>query len=489
MHPTKNHLYVTSSSLNSVAIIDTTTLAMVDTVLVGSNPTGLAFSESGDKLYIATSGASFIDVLDTSSLEIVESLSIPQKPFDLEMGCNGILYATSTSQSVDIMRIDTNTGDYLGDFSNGVSIYRYGLLKVSPDKQYLYFGNRGLSPGTLARYDISGSSPILEKRNGHGDLGSNGQDIAVSNSGDWVTYAVGGGNSGYNIALIQSTNFQILGSFDLGPYPREAEFSPDDKIFYAVHSSGHIDVWDTESFLKQPSISTSGEAFELFVEPRGQYLFAAFSTELRAYDTGRLIYLPEPNSIEIFGSNEIADNSSGNYTAIASYVDGSTKDITDLAKWSVEPNEIATVVNGLLTTNKLYTPEDIIVVGVEHSEEDVTVYDEVEIVVFADCSIGELIKRNILLAAEIKNHILQDINKALSSELTAMDLLDDLLNSNNFVEMSNSNARRARQSISSAIHQQQLSKKCIEKSLVNIYETTHLLSDEKKPEKSEKAIH
>ncbi len=478
MHPVKNHLYVTSSSLNSVMIINTSTLTLIDTIPVGSIPQGLAFSELGDKLYVATSGASYIEVIDTNSLEIVDNLSVPQSPYDLEMGCNGILYATPAPQSIGIMRIDSNSGDYLGDFSGGVFIYSAGLLQVSADKQYLYFCNRGLSPGTLARFNILGSTPVLEKKNGHGDLGSNGQDIALSYSGDWVTYAVGGGNFGYDIALIQSADFQILGTFDVGPYPREAQFSPDDKIFYAVHTSGHIDVWDTESFLQQPSISTSGEAYELFVEPRGRYLFAAIGSELRVYDTGRSVYVPEPESIEITGPNEVAEKSSTNYGAVAYYNDGSTKDVTVSANWSVEPNGIATANAGLLTTNELYTFEELIVIAVEYTEDDITICTEKEVVVLADCTIGELAKRNLLLAAEIKHRILTDLAKALSSELTATALLDELLSSNDFEDTSKGDVITAKQKIHSSIKHQQQAEKFIEKSLGNIDESIGILGDE-----------
>ncbi len=302
MHPTRSHLYVTSSARNSVMIIDTSTLSLLDTIFIGSNPQGLAFSESGDRLFVANSGSSFIGVLDTNTYERLDSIQVRRNPYDLEMGRNGILYATPASGPyAGIMRIDTNTGKSLGEFSGGVFIYYGGLLQISPDRQKLYFGNRGLSPGTLAKYDVSTTSPTLEIRNPHGALGSNGQDVALSCSGDWITYAVGSGNRGYDIALIRTSDFAILGSFNTGPYPREVQFSPDDEILYAVHTAGHIDVWDTGTFLPLPSINTGyrNEANELFVNPSWNYLFAAVGNELRVYDTGR--FIPEPGTVLLLG--------------------------------------------------------------------------------------------------------------------------------------------------------------------------------------------
>jgi YVTN family beta-propeller protein len=433
MHPAKNQLYVTSSALNSIMIINTSTLTLINTIPVGSSPQGLAFSESGDKLYVAASGASYIKVIDTTTLEVTGSLTVPQNPYDLEMGCNGILYATPASQSTGIMRIDSNNGDYLGDFSGGVLIYSGGLLQVSPDKQHLYFCNRGISPGTLAKFNISGSSPVLEQKNGHGELGSNGQDIALSYSGDWVTYAVGGGNFNYDIALIRSADFAILGRFNLGAYPREAQFSPDDKIFYAVHTAGHIDVWDTSTFLQLPSMPVSGEAYELFVEPRGRYLFAAIGSELRVYDTGRSVYTPKLESIEITGPSEVNENASANYEAVAYYDDNSTKDVTALAQWSVDNNGIAQIdTNGIMTTSELLTVKEKIVVSAVCSEDDVNVSAQKPVVVYADCNIAELVGRNIKSAVAIKKEIINNLNVALKRERRANELLSKFKNDPSF---------------------------------------------------------
>ena len=458
MHPTKNHLYVTSSSLNSIMIINTSTLTLIDTVLVGSLPQGLAFSESGDKLYVATSGATYIEVIDTNTLEIVESLSVPQSPYDLEMGSNGILYATPALQSIDIMRVDSNSGNYLGNFSGGVFIYSDGLLQVSADKQYLYFCNRGLSPGTLAKFNISGSSPIFEWKNGHGALGSNGQDIALSYSGDWVTYAVGGGNIGYDIALIHSTNFSILGTFNLGAYPREAQFSPDDKIFYAVHTAGHIDIWDTETFLQLPSIPISGEATELFVEPRGRYLFAAVGSELRVYDTGRSVYISKLESIEINGPNKVDENTSTNYEAVAYYDDGSTKDVTALAQWSVvDNNGIAQInTNGIMTTGKLLTLEEEIAVSASYSEEGVDVSAQKPVIVYANCTIAELVGRNIDSAVAIKEEVINNLNEAMKRERRAKELLSEFENDPSFENWKFPDFIKARNNLNWAILKENL---------------------------------
>src|SRR5437588_557393 len=55
MHPTQPYMYATIPSQNAVAIINTNTLVVENTVFVGSGPVNLAFSSDGLKAYIANS--------------------------------------------------------------------------------------------------------------------------------------------------------------------------------------------------------------------------------------------------------------------------------------------------------------------------------------------------------------------------------------------------------------------------------------------------
>lgn len=65
MSPTQALMYATIPSQNSVAIINTNTLIVEDTVFVGSGPVNLAFSPDGSKAYIANSTSNFVAVFDS----------------------------------------------------------------------------------------------------------------------------------------------------------------------------------------------------------------------------------------------------------------------------------------------------------------------------------------------------------------------------------------------------------------------------------------
>jgi DNA-binding beta-propeller fold protein YncE len=285
MHPTQPRLFVSLGSSNAVAIIDTNTLAMVGSALVGSAPRGMAFSQDGSKLFVATSGATSIAVLDTTTLQLLTPLSLPTQPFDVEVGLNGRVFATPVSQSTGIMQVDSNTGTYLGQFDFGVFIYGSGLLEISPDRRTLYFANRGLSPGTLAAYDVSTPTPVLLYQNPFGTLGSNGEDPTLSHNGRFISYACGSGNQNYDIFKISTFGWGVFGSWQCGAYPQVIAFSPNDRTAYIIHTA-QIDRFDALTFLPLSPIPTVGQAHELIVEPTGRYIFAAFDTQMRAYKTG-----------------------------------------------------------------------------------------------------------------------------------------------------------------------------------------------------------
>ena len=288
LDPTRSRVYVTLTDSNSLAIIDTNTLQLIDTVFVGSAPHGVVVSPDGNRVFVATSGASFVAVLDANTLQLLPSLPVLTNPSDVEIGANNRLYVTPANQNVNgIMIVDASTGSDLGTFSGSVSIYSGGMLEVSPDGNTLYFGNRGISPGTAAKFDISVYPPTLIYRNPHGDLGSNGQDLALSPDGRYLSYAVGGGNNGYVIYMMDATDdFSVLGSFVTGAYPRVITYSPDSSTAFAVHTSGQIDVFSTSTFLNIDTYPTVGEARDLAVNQTGAYLFAAFDDEIRVYETG-----------------------------------------------------------------------------------------------------------------------------------------------------------------------------------------------------------
>jgi YVTN family beta-propeller protein len=295
MSPTRPLMYATIPSRNSVAIINTNTLAIEDTVFVGSHPVNLAFSPNGLKAYIANSTSNFVVVLDTQTRMVVNSFLLPEHPQDVVFGSQNRLWVLGQNQ---IFQIDATTGASTGPsisgFSGGVFIYS-GSLEISPDRNTLYYGDYGLSPSTMYKINVSGSTPVLVRQTLFGTAGSNGEDLTLSHNGSFICYTTGAGQNNYDIAKFRTSDFAALGSFVTGPYPQALAFSPNDLLVYAsVHTAAGIQVFNANTFLSLGTISGPEVAIKLAVESTGRYLFAGYTETFgdfrgtRVYDVSPL---------------------------------------------------------------------------------------------------------------------------------------------------------------------------------------------------------
>jgi YVTN family beta-propeller protein len=279
-------MYATIPSQNSIAIINTNTLA-ASTVFVGSGASNLALSPDGSKAYIANSNSNFVVVFNTQTQTIANSFLLPEHPQDVVFGSQNRLWVLGQNQ---IFQINATTGASTGPSITGF-IYS-GSLEISPDRTKLYYGQYGLSPTTMYKYDVSGVTPMLRLQT---ETGFNGEDLTLSHNGNFICHTNGAGLNGYDITKFRTSDFASLGSYVTGPYPQALAFSPDDSVAYAsVHTGSGIQVFDANRFGSLGTISGPEVATKLAVDSAGRYLFAGYTayfgdfTGTRVYDVSPL---------------------------------------------------------------------------------------------------------------------------------------------------------------------------------------------------------
>jgi YVTN family beta-propeller protein len=289
MSPAESLMYATIPSQNSVAIINTNTLAVEATVFVGSGPVNLAFSPDGSKAYIANSTSNFVVVFDTQTRMVVNSFLLSEHPQDVVFGSLNRLWVLGQTQ---IFQIDATTGASTGPSITSV-IYS-GSLEISPDRNTLYYADYELSPGTMYKYDVSGTTPVLLLQTPFGTVGSNGEDLTLSHSGSFICYTTGSGQNSYDIAKFRTSDFASLGSFVTGPYPRALAFSPDDSVVYAsVNTASGIKAFNANTFLLLGTMTGPDVATKLAVDSTGRYLFAGYATNFGF--TGTIVFDTQPH--------------------------------------------------------------------------------------------------------------------------------------------------------------------------------------------------
>ncbi len=293
-------IYIPDQKNNSLIIVDSSTLLVEDTISLPGAPQDIALDESAGKVYVTVAGFFEVLAFDISSYAPEMSLALPQAGFEIVVGHNDI-YVTTRESGSGIMRIDKTTGTYVDSFSLGVFTYQQGAIELTPDKSKLIFANRGISPGTTAVFDITGSDPILLIKNQHGSLGSNGQALSVDPiNGSFFSYAVGGGNgTGYSIAKLAIADLSWIGELATGPYPRAIHYSTNGLTAYTNNAVNQVKVWDHTLIQLTGNITVAGNPQD-FVDAQGSALLAVISDqEFAIYQVGE--FTPEPPAPSLEG--------------------------------------------------------------------------------------------------------------------------------------------------------------------------------------------
>ncbi len=299
-------IYIPDQKNNSLIIVDSATLQVDNTISLPGVPQDIALDESAGKIYVTVQGLNDVLAFDIASHAPATALSLPQVGYEITVGHNDI-YVTTRESGSGIMRVDRTTGNYVDSFALGVFTYQRGAIELTPDKGKLIFANRGLSPGTAAVYDITGSTPVLLIKNAHGALGSNGQALSVDPiNGEFFSYAVGGGNgTGYGIAKLAMADLSWIGELVTGPYPRAIHYSGNGITAYTNNAVNEVKVWDHTLIQQTGTIAVSGNPKD-FADAQDNALLAVISDqEFAIYQVGD--FTPEPPAPKLEGFIEGAN--------------------------------------------------------------------------------------------------------------------------------------------------------------------------------------
>ncbi|MHC4756335.1 MAG: LamG domain-containing protein, partial [Planctomycetota bacterium] len=116
-----------------------------------------------------------------------------------------------------------------------------------------------------------------------------------------------------------------------------------------------------------------------------------YNRALSAAEVSQL-YRGELLSLEITGKDEVAEESTNQYKAIAHY-EMEDVEVTALVDWVVEPNDFAYIDgSGLLSTEMVVRQPENVTIYAQFSEGDITVEAEKDVSVLAICSSGSALE-------------------------------------------------------------------------------------------------
>jgi len=235
--PDGNHAYVSiynpEKTINLVAVLDTRTTKVVQTIPVDQKPVALAVSPDGQRVYVPSHDAHAIDIIDIATNALVQRVDVPPNPHWIRFTPDGKFAYIADHESNELSVIDTATNTVIQTIAVGTSPHS---VAVSPD----------------------------------------GTKVAV------VCYD---SNDVYFIAT--ATN-QVVGKVAVGTNPQDVTYSPDGHYVYTANvDSNTVSVVDTETVAVTATIPTDSPT-SIAVLPNGRkaYVTNLGTGTLTVLDTG-----------------------------------------------------------------------------------------------------------------------------------------------------------------------------------------------------------
>jgi YVTN family beta-propeller protein len=207
--PIRPRVYLINASGNSVVAFNSTSGAVLASVWVGSDPTGIDITPDGSQLYVAVSGSDYVAVVDLDTLTLTKTIHLQLSPYDIAAGRTGRAYVTVASGGAYPLVIDTNGSSVVREITAGGVVSTDARAWISPNRDYLYVS------GYCEYYVASDNVSLIHK--GTSECGSNqGNTFSISPDGTRLyTTSI----DCYCVAVLNSSDWSSLGTLNTGPYP------------------------------------------------------------------------------------------------------------------------------------------------------------------------------------------------------------------------------------------------------------------------------
>ena len=237
----------------------------------------------------------------------------------------------------------------------------------------------GGGPGDIA-FDTTGNYGgfmymVVCFYNGHGNEKYSGL-FALDTSGNAIRFTE-------DLLYLTRIDFDHTGNFGGKMFAIE---HPD----WAVEGNG---IWKLEQDGKAALFATTTIGLsDLTFGPDGAMYVAEYDedsktvviSKISSEETGLI-------GLEIVGPNDVAENFSAGYRAIAYYDDDRTRDVTNSALWVVEPEAIANIEAGMLTTKDVVSDQPATIMA-DYTVGDITVVAEKTIDILTICPTGSALQ-------------------------------------------------------------------------------------------------
>ncbi len=251
-----NYVYVTNRFDNTVSVISSITNTVVATIPVGSNPVGVAVTPNGSRIYVANYESKSISVINSVTNSVVKTISVGNNPLGVSTSPDGSRVYVANISDNTLMVINTLTNTVSATIA--VNNFPYGIT-VSPDGNRIYITNWNGSTVSIINSNTYSIIAIV-------DIGFSPNCIYISPDGSRVYVSNFIENK---VSVLNTVNNTVVATVAVGILPYGGSVSSDGSVVYVANFNGNtVSVINTttNTLIVTVSVGINPTAFGNFIK-------------------------------------------------------------------------------------------------------------------------------------------------------------------------------------------------------------------------------
>ena len=290
LSPTRRELYVVNTESNNISFIDPDKNLVLATVGLHRAPFFVSVSSDGKRGYVANSGSANVSVLDLAERKVIATISVGGKPGVAEVSPDGKTVVVSNFADNSVSIIDANA---LRVRSTLPICSQPGQVAIMPDSSKAFVVCSGsaqvaaIALKTDDKLKANKDDALLAKL----DVGQTPVSLALKpDGGELFVMNYGSGT----ISVIETTSNDVAGSYYIGNNPVRGFATSDNSLLYVSNlASNSIAVYSINDGSLAGTVQVGAGPDAMALSTSGNFLFVADS---RAGDVAVVRTAPLPTS-------------------------------------------------------------------------------------------------------------------------------------------------------------------------------------------------
>jgi uncharacterized protein (TIGR03437 family) len=288
------YAYVANFGSDNVSVIDTSSNTVIATIMVGSQPYGIAITPDGAFAYVANCGGD-VYVIDTSTNKVATKFLAGKCPTGVAITPDGTRAYVTLDNANSVAVIDTSSNTVMTKIAVGTAP---GGIAITPDGTRVYVTNVGAMASGSSVSVIDTSSNTVAATVGLGNVGSVGVAITPDGTRAYVTNVVSG-----SISVIDTSSNTVadtLSVANVGDTPVGVAITPDGAhvyvLTYGANGTGPVAVIDTTSNTIVDMVSVGTGPTGVGISPDGTRAYVTIATNVTGIGAGAVTVIDTSNN-------------------------------------------------------------------------------------------------------------------------------------------------------------------------------------------------